>query len=197
MAKVPKQRHGPGPTPGSELAPWSSHRPVRSDSTKGVSASDVAPVPPGSPGSTLSPGQQLRVRGPRLVLTYLPSSWWSPPPSSRGCCRLASLLGGRRAKRETRVRGATTVQAPHRHQDPRRGVRVSGRCPEGPPAQIPGPSMGTRTRGPLHMPTCPEPPGSPRPLLPQNTHQPTAVSCLSAPVIFTKSLRGLRGLFLL
>lgn len=35
--------------------------PETTASTKGASASDLAPVPPGSPGSTLGPGQQLDV----------------------------------------------------------------------------------------------------------------------------------------
>lgn len=174
MTKEPKQRHRPGPTPGLELQPWSSHHP------------HYHRLPRANTRPRTAAGHGGRGWG----LTYLPSSWWSLPPSSLGCWRLASPLRDQREERdESQRRDDTRIPT-----DTRTTTQTSRRPPS------PGHLLGTlaQARGPspsMRTPPTPRHTWNPSP---HRTHiGPQSISCLSAQVIFTKSLRSLRRFFLI
>ena len=152
--------------------------------------------------------------GLSLGPTHLPSSWWSHQPSSGGCWRFASLLGGQRGERERQIQmrkhrfpPPQDMWTPPRYMDSHQARGHSQACGDTPRHLDRPPTHSPRYLDPppntcMHLdpsahvcvPRTPEHTWNRSPKR-KHTSAPQSVAHLLTQMIFTKSLRGLHGFF--
>lgn len=154
--------------------------PTATAPAEAMCAWDATPASPGTPGQQLDAGVSWG-------LTHLPSSWWSPRPSSRGCWTLVSLFRRRKVKRQRWGQREEVTRTPDAPRAP------TGLPPPGtpdtqtPPVLQPPGHAQTSLAHTLAQTPAPLPPACPQ------THtSPQAVSIFQPQRFSQKSLRGPR-----
>lgn len=171
VPEVPKQRGRPGPTPGSEPGPPPRPQLLPRPRVRGT-----------QPWPLRAPQGSSWTRGASWGLTHLPSSWWSPRSSSRGCWTLVSLFRRRRVKRqrwgqrEEVTRTPDAPRAPAGHPTPRhpRHADTPSTAATRTRPDLPGTHTGADTRTPAPRVPRPQTHTSPRPcpsLSPNDFHK--------------------------